>query len=163
MTDRNTLSVQELVQTAGKLGDANADVERQVAPADSNHPGQATVPGLSAKSDQAATGAGGRLRIKKASRGPSSASMAGEQKIATTGNPKPATSGNTRTELALKALRRKRGSSVPELQDITGWQAHSVRGFLSGTVKKKLELPLTSEVGKDAVRRYRVADDTPSN
>lgn len=158
MTDRNTLSAQELVQTAGELGDANADGERQVAPADAIRPGQATEP----NSNEAATGSRDRVGVEKATRGLSSASIAREQKTAPTGNPNRATSGNTKTELALKALRRKRGSSVPELQDITGWQAHSVRGFLSGTVKKKLDLPLTSEIGKDGVRRYRVADDTAS-
>ena len=40
--------------------------------------------------------------------------------------------------------------------EVTGWQAHSVRGFLSGTVKKKLGLPLVSDTGKDGVRRYRI-------
>jgi len=37
----------------------------------------------------------------------------------------------------------------------TGWQAHSVRGFLSGTVKKKLELAGTT-TREDGVRRYRL-------
>lgn len=64
----------------------------------------------------------------------------------------------TKTETALKALRRKRGASIAELQEMTGWQAHSVRGFLSGAVKKKLGLHVASEVGKDGVRRYRIDD-----
>ena len=61
----------------------------------------------------------------------------------------------TKTEAALKALSRRRGACVAELQEITGWQAHSVRGFLSGTVKKKLGLLVISDVGKDGLRRYR--------
>jgi hypothetical protein len=63
----------------------------------------------------------------------------------------------SKTEQALKLLRRKRGATIVELQATTGWQAHSVRGFLSATVKKKLGLKLSSEQGADKVRRYAVA------
>jgi hypothetical protein len=62
----------------------------------------------------------------------------------------------SKTAAGLKLLRPKSGAALPELQEATGWQAHSVRGFLSGTVKKKLGLNLTSEVGKQSMRRYRI-------
>jgi hypothetical protein len=42
--------------------------------------------------------------------------------------------------------------------EATGWQAHSVRGFLSAVVKKKHGLTLISEFGKDGARRYRIVD-----
>ena len=38
----------------------------------------------------------------------------------------------------------------------TGWQAHSVRGFLSGTVSKKMGLAVTSLKGEDGDRTYSV-------
>ena len=38
----------------------------------------------------------------------------------------------------------------------TGWQAHSVRGFIAGTVKKKLARPVTSETTSKG-RVYRIA------
>jgi hypothetical protein len=38
----------------------------------------------------------------------------------------------------------------------TGWQAHSVRGFLSGTLGKKMGLTVTSAKADDAERRYSV-------
>ncbi|WP_192359690.1 DUF3489 domain-containing protein [Mesorhizobium mediterraneum] len=68
-------------------------------------------------------------------------------------NSKPA---ETKTEMVLKKLRLAKGTTLEGLIEATGWQAHSVRGFLSGTVKKKLGLSLLSEVGKDGVRRYRL-------
>ena len=55
----------------------------------------------------------------------------------------------------LAALGAPTGATLPELMALTGWQAHSVRGFLSGTVRTKLGLPLTSEAAADG-RRYRV-------
>jgi hypothetical protein len=63
-----------------------------------------------------------------------------------------------KTELVLKQLRSKRGATAASLMEATGWQAHSVRGFLSGTVRKKLRLNLNSEVGKDGQRRYRLTE-----
>ena len=39
----------------------------------------------------------------------------------------------------------------------TGWQQHSVRGFSAGTVKKKMDLSLTSSKVEGEVRRYRIA------
>lgn len=57
----------------------------------------------------------------------------------------------------LAMLQREGGASVPEMIEASGWQAHSVRGFLSGTVKKKLGLEVTSERDESGERRYRVA------
>lgn len=45
---------------------------------------------------------------------------------------------------------------MQELMEATGWQRHSVRGFLSGTVKKKMRLALTSFKDEGDVRHYRV-------
>ncbi len=64
---------------------------------------------------------------------------------------------DTKAETVLKRLRSAKGATIAALCEATGWQAHSVRGFLSGTVKKKLGLNLVSEIAKDGARRYRVA------
>jgi hypothetical protein len=70
-------------------------------------------------------------------------------------------SGNktTKAELILKRLRSKRGASLEELAKATGWQTHSVRGFLSGTVRKRLGLSVEVETSKSGIRRYRIAED----
>lgn len=56
----------------------------------------------------------------------------------------------------LKMLHRKAGVSIADIAQKTGWQPHTVRGFLSGVVGKKLSLPLTADIGKDGTRRYRL-------
>ncbi len=67
-----------------------------------------------------------------------------------------ATSKPSKQQLCLELLRRPAGAGLEELQAATGWQAHSVRGFLSGTVKKKLGLTLNSDQTGDRPRRYRI-------
>ncbi len=67
---------------------------------------------------------------------------------------------STKAEQVLKKLRLAKGATIEMLMEATGWQAHSVRGFLSAVVKKKLGLNLVSEIGKDGARRYRINDST---
>lgn len=69
---------------------------------------------------------------------------------------KPAPRAETKTSIAIGKLRAPKGVTIEVLMEATGWQAHSVRGFLSGVVKKKLGLSVFSDVGKDGARRYRI-------
>jgi hypothetical protein len=48
------------------------------------------------------------------------------------------------------------GASLKELRKATGWQAHSVRGFLSEAVKTKMDLRIDSVPRDDGERAYRV-------
>ncbi|MEQ1713688.1 MAG: DUF3489 domain-containing protein [Hyphomicrobium sp.] len=57
----------------------------------------------------------------------------------------------------LHLLNRPEGASIEDMMQATAWQQHSVRGFLAGTVKKKMGLPLTSSKAEGEVRRYRIA------
>ncbi|MEO0399646.1 MAG: DUF3489 domain-containing protein [Pseudomonadota bacterium] len=61
----------------------------------------------------------------------------------------------TKQATMLALLRRKNGASLNDLMSASGWQAHSVRGFLSGTVKKKMQLPLQTKT-VNSVRKYSV-------
>ena len=67
-----------------------------------------------------------------------------------------ASAPNTKSAAVLALLASKDGTTITEIAAATGWQNHSVRGFLSGTVKKKLGREVASVV-VDGERRYRIA------
>jgi len=69
---------------------------------------------------------------------------------------KPARAGSKKAEV-LELLRRKQGATIQEIMKATGWQAHTVRGFVSGTLTKKLGLKVESFRSEDQQRTYRVA------
>jgi hypothetical protein len=55
----------------------------------------------------------------------------------------------------LAMLHRKQGATIAAVMKATGWQPHSVRGFLTAVVRTKLGLTLISEKTGD-VRVYRI-------
>lgn len=61
----------------------------------------------------------------------------------------------TKLHIVLRMLRGPEGATLPALMKVTRWQAHSVRGFLSGKVSKQLQLPLES-FRRDGERVYRL-------
>lgn len=70
----------------------------------------------------------------------------------------PITTARTDSKQArlIALLQRPKGASIEELTTATGWQIHSVRGVLSGVLRKKLGLNVTS--AKDGnTRVYRIA------
>ena len=62
----------------------------------------------------------------------------------------------TKHDRILTLLSRRNGATIPEMMEATDWQQHSVRGFLAGTVKKKLGFTLTSSKTEGELRRYRI-------
>ena len=69
---------------------------------------------------------------------------------------KPAIRKQTKQQTCIDLLCRRDGATIEELQAATGWQQHSVRGFLAGAVRKKLGLTLLSEKPDAGLRRYRI-------
>lgn len=62
----------------------------------------------------------------------------------------------TKAAKILNLLQRPGGASLAELRTATGWQAHSVRGFLSGALKKKMGLRIHSGKRETGERVYRI-------
>jgi hypothetical protein len=61
----------------------------------------------------------------------------------------------TKAEQITTLLRRPEGATLAEMMKATGWQQHSLRGFMSGTIVKRKGLAITSEK-LDGERRYRI-------
>ena len=64
--------------------------------------------------------------------------------------------GESKKDIILGLLKRTEGATLADLMSASGWQAHSVRGFISGTLIKKLNLKVKSEK-RDGHRVYSVA------
>ena len=62
----------------------------------------------------------------------------------------------SKSEKVIALLGRPNGASLKELLKTTSWQPHSVRGFLSGVVKKERGLTVQSTKAESGERRYRI-------
>jgi len=114
-----------------------------------------------------ASAAEGPKGTKKASRAPRGAHVApkkgkaGKKASLAKKAPKGAKKANvaregSKTNKILDLLKRPGGVTGKELMKATGWQPHSVRGFLSGTIGKKMGLTVTSTKAEDGERSYSV-------
>ncbi len=62
----------------------------------------------------------------------------------------------SKTALVIALLQRPGGATLVDIMAVTHWQAHSVRGFISGTVGKKLGLTVASHKHPGGERRYSI-------
>jgi hypothetical protein len=75
---------------------------------------------------------------------------------------KSAARSNTKHARIIALLRSPAGTTIVAIMTATDWQQHSVRGFLAGVVRKKLDLNLVSEL-TDKGRIYRIKDGKASS
>jgi hypothetical protein len=73
----------------------------------------------------------------------------------TAGKAKGARDGSKKSEV-LGLLQRKGGATLAQIMKATGWQAHSVRGFISGALGKKMGLTVDSVRREDGERVYSI-------
>ncbi len=64
---------------------------------------------------------------------------------------------NSKQAQVIAMLRRPEGSTVRQICEATGWQAHTVRGTFAGAFKKKLGLAIVSDKPQGGERVYRIA------
>lgn len=152
---KSTSSDTAVVLRSGKRKPLTADLAAtEAGPSDSIKPADSATPSpvVLASSIPSAPNTRARRRQTPMAKG-NTAMVAAPRAVAETTIGLGATK---KSEVILKLLRRKKGASIEEMQQATGWQAHSVRGFLSGSVKKRMGLALTSAPASDGTRRYVV-------
>ncbi len=62
----------------------------------------------------------------------------------------------TKQALLVDMLRRPEGATIDQIVEATGWQRHTARGAISGAIKKKLGLTVTSEKTEGGERTYHI-------
>ena len=60
--------------------------------------------------------------------------------------------------MLIAMLRRPEGATLDQIIEATGWQPHTVRGAISGALKRKRGLEVTSAKNESGERVYRIAD-----
>lgn len=63
----------------------------------------------------------------------------------------------TKLAAIIEAMRHPDGATIAQMMAGTGWQAHTVRGAISGMVRRCLGYEVVTEKGADGVRTYRIA------
>ncbi|HZT29513.1 MAG TPA: DUF3489 domain-containing protein [Bryobacteraceae bacterium] len=59
--------------------------------------------------------------------------------------------------IVIEMMRRKEGATLAEIAKATDWQPHSIRGFISGSLTKKMGLKVESTKNEAGDRTYRIA------
>ena len=63
---------------------------------------------------------------------------------------------NSKQATLVGMLKRPEGATIAQICEVTGWQAHTVRGTLAGALKKKLGLTIVSDKAQGGERVYRI-------
>ena len=71
----------------------------------------------------------------------------------------PRTRENSKQAQMIELLKRPDGATLNQLVEVTGWQAHTVRGAMAGALKKKLGLTITSDKATGQERIYRISSE----
>jgi len=115
---------------------------------------KAGLEALGTEPDDRPAPAAGRRRATSKRKGTSAGQGAATERLKPSARPKP----GTKQALLIELLGRENGATIAEISKATGWQPHSVRGAISGTLKKKLGLVIASDKVEGRGRVYRIAE-----
>ena len=101
--------------------------------------------------------AGGKQSRKARSAAKSAPAKAAKGKISKAATKTAAARDGSKKAEVIGLLQRKGGATLTQIMKATGWQAHSVRGFISGALGKKMGLTVESAKRKDGERVYTIA------
>ncbi|HXG49253.1 MAG TPA: DUF3489 domain-containing protein [Methylomirabilota bacterium] len=88
---------------------------------------------------------------------PQDAPVAPKQGRAAKGATRPADAREgSKKAIVLELLRRPEGATLADIMSATGWQPHSVRGFISGALGKRMGLTVESLKTAEGARAYRI-------
>ena len=73
------------------------------------------------------------------------------------------TRADSKQALVIGLLQRPEGATIAQIMEATGWQQHTVRGTLAGTLKKRLRLTITSAKEAGGQRVYRIESTASVN
>lgn len=63
----------------------------------------------------------------------------------------------TKQAVLIALLKQPEGVTLAQMAEASGWQIHTIRGFMAGSLKKKLGMNVVSDKLHDQARKYRIA------
>jgi hypothetical protein len=145
--ERVVITSEGMAAIGVETDDDEAPTAADTAPTTGEADSAAEAPGPASEANGVATPA--KRKPSRKAKAAKSAPAAGDPEAQPTGKPTPRT--GTKQALMIEMLKRPEGTTVEQIAAATGWQHHTIRGAISGALKKKLGLTVeatrTREVG----------------